>query len=81
MVSKKEGLSAVTVSDATYIKRQSPRAIHALISHNTHQRLTVLEKTGLERDDDELHAWSGVFADVLRQLCCVRVVERGVDFV
>lgn len=52
-----------------------------MIAINADQSFAALEKAGLEADDDELHAGTGVVADVGRDLRDVGVVERGVDFV
>ena len=80
-MSRKGGAGEKTTKGKTHIERQSATTIDTLIPHDTDQRLTVLEESGLERDDDKLHAGTCVFADVAGETRGVCVVERGVDFV
>lgn len=70
-----------TQIQSTYVERQRLAAIRRLISIDPDQRLAFLKEASLQADDDELHAWLSVFADISGDLCDVGIVQSGIDLV
>lgn len=66
---------------STYIQRQGFATILHLVAIDSDERLTILEQTLLETDENKLHARPGVLADVVGDARDVGVVKRGVDLV
>src|ERR1700744_2416295 len=65
----------------THIQRDDFARILSLITHNTHQALALLEQSGLQRNDDELHSWPGMLLHIVGYPADVDIVQRCIDFV
>lgn len=65
----------------THIESQRLAAILYLITVDANKSLTVLEETGLQTDDNELHAGGGVVVNVVGDTGHVGIVESSINLV
>jgi len=65
----------------THVESQRLAAVLHLITVDADKRLTVLEETSLQTDNDELHARSGVVVNVVGDASHVRVIEGSINLV